>query len=237
MVPTTLPLPTIPSEVVWAALILVGAGCALATVLFLVVRRILLRRTDLILADIARRLDSVVATHVEPLLRDGQGLPPAARQRMATMRSAAVGAARVSQRIVSSAERRGIDVDTAVRQLVDRLAGVARLMDKAVPLPLVGGIGLDAVVGLIPVVGDVATTTVSIAIIAQALQLGLPRELVSRMLVNVFVDLLVGYVPVVGDVADIAFKANTANLTLLKAHIEQRRRIDSQSHIVPPPLP
>ncbi|HQX82393.1 MAG TPA: DUF4112 domain-containing protein, partial [Vicinamibacterales bacterium] len=95
-------------------------------------------------------------------------------------------------------------------------------MDSEVRLPVVGGIGLDPLLGLIPYAGDVVSATVAGSIILNALQYGLPKAMVAQMVANMFVDLLFGAIPVVGDLFDIAFKANTRNLALLREHLERR---------------
>lgn len=94
-----------------------------------------------------------------------------------------------------------------------------RLMDRQISLPLVGGIGLDAVLGLVPYVGDAASAMVTGSLILRSMRYGLPREVVARMVANMFVDLALGAIPIVGDVFDIAFKANTRNIALVREHL------------------
>jgi hypothetical protein len=103
--------------------------------------------------------------------------------------------------------------------LLDRLDRTARLMDRAIPLPLFGGVGLDALLGLIPYVGDTASALVTGSLILQSLQYGLPKELVAKMVANMFVDVLFGAIPILGDIFDITFKANTRNMALLRSHL------------------
>ncbi|MSO61822.1 MAG: DUF4112 domain-containing protein [Acidobacteria bacterium] len=82
--------------------------------------------------------------------------------------------------------------------------------------------GLDAVIGLIPVVGDLAGTAVSLTIIARTLRYGPPATLVSKMLANVVVDLVVGAIPFVGFFADIWFKSNDRNAALMREFLDAR---------------
>ena len=89
-------------------------------------------------------------------------------------------------------------------------------MDSAVTLPIVGRIGLDAVLDLVPVVGNFAGAAVSLTLIARTLQYGPPPSLVSRMLSNVLVDLIVGAIPIIGPLADIWWKANDKNAQLMR---------------------
>jgi hypothetical protein len=123
------------------------------------------------------------------------------------------------QRIRTLATARGLGTPEARAAFLKRLDRTARLMDRAIPLPLVGGIGLDALLGLIPYVGDAASTAVTGSIILRSLQYGLPRALVAQMVANMFIDALFGAVPIIGDLFDITFKANTRNMALLRAHL------------------
>jgi hypothetical protein len=108
-------------------------------------------------------------------------------------------------------------------EIVDpRLAdvdAVARWMDDAIPLPGGFGIGMDAVLGLIPGIGDAIGAAVSLYIVWRGVQIGVPRVTVMRMLTNVGIDTLVGSIPLVGDAFDFAWKANRKNVELLRAHL------------------
>lgn len=98
-------------------------------------------------------------------------------------------------------------------------------MDEAFRIPGTRiTIGLDSIIGfLLPGVGDVLTSTSSIALLLLALQIGVPRVVLLRMIVNVAVDALVGAIPLVGDVFDVAWKANRRNLELIRRHQQTRR--------------
>ena len=95
-------------------------------------------------------------------------------------------------------------------------------MDSAVKLPIVGRIGLDAVLDLIPVVGNFAGAAVSLTLIARTLQYGPPASLISRMLSNVLVDVILGAIPMVGPLADIWFRANDRNASLMREFLDSR---------------
>jgi hypothetical protein len=100
-----------------------------------------------------------------------------------------------------------------------RITFLSRLMDDLVPLPGTGRrVGLDAVVGIIPGVGDLATAAVGAWIIAEARRFGLPGPVIGRMVVNLALDLVVGVVPILGDLFDVAFRANRRNLDLFRHH-------------------
>jgi hypothetical protein len=82
--------------------------------------------------------------------------------------------------------------------------------------------GMDAIVGLIPVVGDTLTALAATYPILVAQRHGLGRTVQSRMAFNVFIDWLPGLIPVVGDVIDVAYKANLKNLKLLEKAAEKK---------------
>jgi hypothetical protein len=105
---------------------------------------------------------------------------------------------------------------------LERLDRLAYLMDDAVKIPVIGGVGLDALLGLVPVAGDAASAAVGIGLVSRAVRLGVPSEIVAKMIANVCIDLALGAVPVVGDIADILFRANTRNLKLLKTYLDGR---------------
>ena len=101
-----------------------------------------------------------------------------------------------------------------------RVRGLARLLDTAITVPGTGiRFGLDALIGLVPGLGDVAGAAASGYVILSAARLGAPRSVLARMLVNVALDALVGTVPLLGDLFDVGFKANMRNADLLEAHL------------------
>jgi hypothetical protein len=104
-----------------------------------------------------------------------------------------------------------------------RLEAVGRLMDGAFVLPGTNiRLGLDAIIGLVPVAGDVISGVVSSYLIWEARQLGVPRWLIARMMANTFLDTTIGAIPVVGDAFDLLFRANMKNMALLRRHMEKR---------------
>jgi hypothetical protein len=82
--------------------------------------------------------------------------------------------------------------------------------------------GLDGIIGLVPVLGDVITSAMGLYIILEARKLGATRWTIARMSTNLAIDFAVGLVPVLGDFFDIAFKSNTKNVRLLIADLEKR---------------
>jgi hypothetical protein len=108
-------------------------------------------------------------------------------------------------------------------QSVARLEALARLMDGAFVLPGTNvRLGLDAIVGLVPVVGDLISGAISSYLIWEARQLGAPRWLIARMAANTFLDTAFGAVPVLGDAFDVLFRSNMKNMALLRRHMEKR---------------
>ncbi len=82
--------------------------------------------------------------------------------------------------------------------------------------------GIDGLIGLVPVLGDVITSAMGLYIILEARRLGATRWTMVRMLINWAIDFSVGALPVVGDIFDIAFKSNTKNLRMLISDLEKR---------------
>jgi hypothetical protein len=100
---------------------------------------------------------------------------------------------------------------------VARLDALATLLDTAFILPGTNvRFGFDALIGLVPGIGDAITTAISLYIVHEARQLGAPAHLILRMLANVVVDGFVGAVPLVGDAFDVLWRANRRNVRLLR---------------------
>lgn len=111
-----------------------------------------------------------------------------------------------------------------LQRTVEHVENLARLMDSRFTLPGTRiQLGLDALVGLVPGIGDTASLGVAGYIAAQARAAGLPRRHTARMAGNIFLDWLIGLVPVVGDLFDVGWKANLRNAALLRAHYERER--------------
>jgi hypothetical protein len=147
-----------------------------------------------------------------------------AAEKMAALVDRRVGgaAAHAFTRIARYAQARGIGIDEAQKIFGVQIDRLAKIMDSAVTLPIVGRVGLDAVLDLIPVFGNFAGAAVSLTLIARTLQYGPPPSLVSKMLSNVLVDVLLGAIPVVGPLVDLWFKANDKNAALMREFLESR---------------
>ena len=102
------------------------------------------------------------------------------------------------------------------------IARLASLMDDAYQIPGTKyRIGLDAIIGLIPGVGDLATLFLGSLVMQEAKRLGVSRWTRARMVGNYALDFLVGLVPLAGDLFDIGFKAHRKNLRLLQQHVKK----------------
>lgn len=103
---------------------------------------------------------------------------------------------------------------------LDRLRQVARLLDNQFRIPGTNfRFGLDALIGLVPGLGDVAGAVASSAIIFEAARLGAPKSVLARMVANVGIETLVGAVPALGDLFDAVFKANVRNMRLVEGYV------------------
>ena len=133
-----------------------------------------------------------------------------------------------------------IDVDASGRvesvrsEEADRvrrsLQQLAWLLDSSIPLPGTRlTVGLDALIGLFPVIGDLIGVALSSFILSQAARLGAPRSVLSRMAFNIAVEGVIGIIPLAGDVFDAAFKANQRNVQLLDAWLDQPARTERSS--------
>ncbi|OAD79254.1 hypothetical protein PHYBLDRAFT_75465 [Phycomyces blakesleeanus NRRL 1555(-)] len=80
-------------------------------------------------------------------------------------------------------------------------------------------VGLDGIIGLVPVIGDLVGAVFSLHLIWMACQIRLPRYIIFQMLLNVLADFLIGLVPVVGDILDTMFRCNIRNAQMLEKHL------------------
>ena len=104
---------------------------------------------------------------------------------------------------------------------LDRVQSFARLLDASIPIPGTRlSFGIDAVIGLVPGLGDAVGVAFSTVILWQGFQMGASKRLLTRMLYNVGVDGLLGAIPLLGDWHDLVWKANIKNAELLKRQVE-----------------
>jgi hypothetical protein len=108
---------------------------------------------------------------------------------------------------------------------IARLDALASLLDTAFLVPGTNiRFGVDALIGLIPGIGDAVTTLMSLYIVQEARALGAPRHLIARMRVNVALDGVIGAVPLLGDAFDVMWRANRRNMALLQKHLAAEAR-------------
>jgi hypothetical protein len=108
---------------------------------------------------------------------------------------------------------------SARRAALDRLDLLATLFDTALVVPGTNiRFGVEALLRLIPGIGDAAASALSLYLLYEASRLGVPRLLLARMLLNVALEGAVGAVPIAGDAFDVFFRANRRNIALLRRH-------------------
>ncbi len=107
----------------------------------------------------------------------------------------------------------------SVRQ---RLEAVEGLLERAFLIPGINRrVGLDAVLGLVPVVGDIITASMGAWLVWEARNLGMSKFHLARMIGNVGIDTAIGAIPFVGDLFDLAFRSNSKNLRIIKRHLDK----------------
>ncbi len=110
------------------------------------------------------------------------------------------------------------------RDSLRNLDALARLMDSQFKIPGTNiRFGFDALIGLVPGVGDFSTFLVSGAMLMILAKNGASGYILSRMVLNVTLDALIGSIPVLGDIFDVAFKANQRNMRLMHEHYVEGR--------------
>jgi len=108
---------------------------------------------------------------------------------------------------------------------IARIEWLSTLLDTAIVVPGTSiRFGLDALIGLVPGIGDAVSTLLALYVVREARALGAPRLLIARMLANVALDGVIGAVPVAGDLFDVAFRANRRNVALLRQHLDRAER-------------
>jgi len=127
---------------------------------------------------------------------------------------------------MQSARLRPLRVDlplgTDAASVRRRIEAMEAVLERAITIPGVNyKVGLDAIAGLVPVLGDVLTATMGAYLIWEARNLGLPKWKLVRMAGNVAFDTAVGAVPLAGDLFDLLFRSNSRNLRIVKKHLDK----------------
>jgi len=103
-----------------------------------------------------------------------------------------------------------------------RVTAMEQLLERSFVIPGINfPIGLDVLIGLVPVLGEIVTTAMGAYIVWEARNLGLPKWQLARMGLNVLFDTAIGAIPLVGDVADALYRSNTKNLKIILKHIDK----------------
>ncbi len=107
------------------------------------------------------------------------------------------------------------------RARLDQMNNLAWLLDNSIRIPIINyRIGLDAIIGLIPGLGDVAGLLISSVIVIQAIRLGAPSATLLQMVLNIAIEALIGLVPMLGDIFDATFKSNIRNMRLVNLALD-----------------
>ena len=100
-----------------------------------------------------------------------------------------------------------------------RIGRVTHVLDELVSVPGTQiKVGLDPVIGVIPIAGDALAALVGVWVILEASRFGIPRVVLGRMIANLLVDLGIGAIPLIGDAYDLFFRSNSRNLALFRRH-------------------
>ena len=104
---------------------------------------------------------------------------------------------------------------------VKKLRRISRVLDNAITIPGTKiSFGLDPILGLLPGGGDTITGGLSAYIVIEAARMGLPRQVLGKMVGNILLDSFAGTIPVLGDLFDVGWKSNIKNMELLEKHLE-----------------
>jgi Domain of unknown function (DUF4112) len=108
------------------------------------------------------------------------------------------------------------------RETVNRLDLISRLLDTAFIIPGTGiRFGVEAILRLMPGIGDALASALSCVILVEAHRLGVPRPVLMRMIANVVLEGTAGAMPIVGDMFDVVFRANRRNMRILRDYMER----------------
>lgn len=122
--------------------------------------------------------------------------------------------------------------DTDRHRVKRRLDRLAYYLDSSIPVPGSNArVGIDALIGLIPGIGDTLGAIVSSYILSEAARLGAPKTVLMKMAFNILLDTSVGVVPVMGDLFDFAWKANQRNVNILEEYMRQPRKAVASSRL------
>ncbi|WP_115865478.1 DUF4112 domain-containing protein [Halorussus litoreus] len=105
---------------------------------------------------------------------------------------------------------------------MERVRALSRLLDEAVEIPVVNyRVGLDPILGILPVGGDAVAAGLSLYIVAESARMGASQDTLMKMVFNVLVDAVIGSIPVLGTLVDAVWKANERNVALLEEELSR----------------
>ncbi len=114
------------------------------------------------------------------------------------------------------------DVSRDPQAVRNRVEAMEKVLERAFIVPGINKpIGLDSLVGLIPVVGDIVTAVMGAYIVWEARNLGMSKWQLTRMATNVGIDTALGAIPLAGDVFDFLWRSNTRNLRIVRKHLDK----------------
>jgi hypothetical protein len=121
-------------------------------------------------------------------------------------------------------EASSIDVTVAEEPPgMERVRALSRLLDDAIEIPVVNyKVGLDPILGILPVGGDAVAAGISLYIVAEGARMGASRDTLLKMLLNIAIDTVTGSIPVLGTLIDAVWKANERNVALLEEEFGSR---------------
>lgn len=103
-----------------------------------------------------------------------------------------------------------------------RVESLEFILERSFTIPGINRpVGLDAIVGLVPVLGDIVTAAMGAYLIWEARNLGMPKWKIWRMIGNLGIDTALGAIPLAGDAFDFMFRSNTRNLRIIKRHLDK----------------
>ena len=103
-----------------------------------------------------------------------------------------------------------------------RLEAMETVLERAFTIPGINrAVGLDSIVGLVPVLGDVITASMGAWLVWEGRNLGMSKFQLARMATNVGIDTAIGAIPLVGDLFDFVFRSNTRNLRIIKRYLDK----------------
>jgi len=123
----------------------------------------------------------------------------------------------------------GLPTGTDPASVRRRIEAMEQLLERSFVIPGINRpVGLDALAGLVPVLGDVVTAAMGAYIVWEASNLGMPKWKLWRMAGNVAFDTALGAIPVAGDLFDFLFRSNTRNLRIVRRHLDKHHPLIEQ---------